>query len=60
MVNQGETMNKKDLVTPKGFYKYTKAPPKKSGNDKSNKTRLVTKTRIVGFQDDTVDIKLAS
>ena len=59
MVNQWETMDKKYIVTPKGFEKYTKTPPKKFGKNNSNKTRSVTKTRRVGIQDDIVEIKLA-
>ena len=60
MVNQGGTMDKKDLVTPKGVYKDTEIPLKKYGKGESKKNLRVTKTRIVGIQDDTVEIKIAS
>ena len=42
MVNQGGGIDKKDLVTPKGVDKDTDTPPKKSGNNKTKKTCLVT------------------
>ena len=60
MVNQGDTMYKKYLVTPKGVDKDTESQPNKSWKNKSKKTRRVTKTCRVRIQDDTVDIKLAS
>ena len=59
MVNQWETMDKKYIVTPKGFDNYTETPPKKCGKNNSNKTCSVTNTRRAGIQDDIVEIKLA-
>ena len=53
-------MDKKDLVTPKGVYKDTEIPLKKYGKGESKKNLRVTKTRIVGIQDYTVEIKIAS
>ncbi len=58
MTNQGETMEKKDLVSSeddKGA-KMHKTEKKKG----CKAPRLVTKTRRVGIQDDMVEIKLAS
>ena len=62
MVNQGDTMDKKDLVNPgKGNEdKNSDQPAKKPGNRRNGKTRRVTKTRRVGTRDDTVEIKLDS
>ncbi len=60
MTNQGETMEKKDLVSledDKGAHMHSK---NKTEKKKGHKAPLVTKTRRVGIQDDTVEIKLAS
>ena len=60
MTNQGETMEKKDLVSSeddKGAEMHSK---NKTEKKKGRKARRVTKTRRVGIQDDTVEIKLAS
>ena len=59
IVNRGETMGEKDLVTDDGDEGDTKPPPNKSGK-KGLKQRRVTKTRRIGVPDDTVRIKLAS
>ena len=59
MVNQGETMDKRDLMTPKRVEKYTEKQPNKYVKDKSKNTCRVTKKRIVGIQDDNVETKLA-
>ena len=64
-VNNGETMVKDDLVLTgeKGNDKDSDPPSKKLGKKKNKngtKLRRVTKTRRVGFKDDTVEIKLAS
>ena len=60
MVNQGETMDKNDLVNLNRVNKDTETPLKNDEKNKSKKTCHVTKIRRVGIQDTTVDIKLAS
>ena len=61
MVNQGETMGKDDLVSSsKDDKESEKKPFKKPGKGKGARARRVTKTRRLGIQDDTIEIKLAS
>ena len=50
MVNQGDNMEKKDLVNPgkRNEVKNPDLPPKKPGNRRNGKTCRVTKTRRVG------------
>ena len=59
-MNQGETMDKNDLVNLNRVNKDTETPLKNDEKNKSKKTCHVTKIRRVGIQDTTVDIKLAS
>lgn len=58
MVNAGETMENKDLVSGSGT-KDPKETSKKTGKGGA-KTRRVTRIRKLGIQDDTVEIKLDS
>ena len=60
MVNQGETMDKNDLVNLNRVNKDTETPLKNDEKNKSKKTCHVTKIRRVGIHDNTVEIKLAS
>jgi hypothetical protein len=63
MVNKGEIMGKEDLISSDKVVddKDSDKPSKKPGKGKgTKKTRRVTKTRRIGIQDDTVEIKLAS
>ena len=63
-VNQGETMDKNDLVESEdegGSSKSgSKKPPNKRPKKEGKKTRRLSKTRRVGLANDTVEVKLTS